>query len=341
MAGRVGEMMERQVNHMVRLVDDLLEVSRITGGKIELRRETLTIAAVITSALETSQPLIDGGGLRLTVTIPPEPMELEGDPVRLAQVFANLINNAAKYTYAGGEIRITVLKEGGEIVTSVRDTGTGIPIAMLPRIFDLFTQVDRHAGRAQGGLGIGLTLVKSLVELHGGTVQAFSEGIARGSEFVVRLPLAVGGPGNRSREATPPVASERLPRRVLVVDDNRDAAESLGMLLHLTGVDVQVVFDGLAALQAIKSYHPNVVLLDIGMPGMDGIEVAGRVRRDPANDQITLIALTGWGQESDRRRTLAAGFDYHLIKPADLNALQALLASLDRHGSSRVVSGER
>ena len=327
-ASRVGEMMERQVNHMVRLVDDLMEVSRITGGKIELRKETVDIATVIESAIETSQPLIESGGLRLGVVIQPERMMLEGDPVRLAQVFANLLNNAAKYTDAGGEIRINVMREGDEIVASVRDTGTGIPPAMLPRIFELFTQVDRHSGRTQGGLGIGLTLVRSLVELHGGSVDATSDGPGLGSEFVVRLPLS-RATGAEPDVAAPAEALGRIPRRILVVDDNRDAAESLGMLLHLIGADVQVVFDGPAALQAMKTYSPTAVLLDIGMPGMDGQEVARRIRQDPAYDQVTLIALTGWGQESDRRRTLAAGFDYHLIKPADLDALQALLASLD------------
>jgi two-component system CheB/CheR fusion protein len=328
-AERVAEMMERQVNHLVRLVDDLLEISRITRGKIELRKELVEVAAFIRGAVETSRPLIDAAGHQLAVTIPPEPLTLEGDPVRLAQVFANLLNNAAKYMDAGGQIWLTVRRANSHVAISVRDTGTGIPADMLPHVFDLFMQVDRHAGRSQGGLGIGLTLVKNLVELHDGTVEAHSDGPGRGSEFVVHLPLA---PVQCLADIPEKVVNPSLvltTRRVLVVDDNRDAAESLGALLKLLGAEVRVAFNGPEALEALRTYQPGVMLLDIGMPGMDGYEVARRVRQQPEFRHVTLVALTGWGQEEDRRRSAAAGFDYHLIKPADLDALQTILISLE------------
>ncbi len=327
-AERVGEMMERQVNHMVRLVDDLMEVSRITRGKIELHKERVDVAAVVRSAVETSRPLIEAAGHQLTLEVPAAPLILEADPVRLAQVLANLLNNAAKYTEAGGQIWLAVRQEDERVAISVRDTGTGIPSDMLPRVFELFTQIDRHADRAQGGLGIGLTLVKSLVEMHGGSVTAESDGPGRGSEFVVRLSLAATRPvGEPAGTADRPTAVLAL-RRVLVVDDNQDAAESLGMLLKLLGADAHVVYSGTDALEALATYEPAVVLLDIGMPGMNGHEVARRIRQRPELQDLTLIALTGWGQEEDRRRSRAAGFDYHLVKPVDVNALQALLTSL-------------
>ncbi|HET9328123.1 MAG TPA: ATP-binding protein [Candidatus Eisenbacteria bacterium] len=327
-AERVTELMERQVNHMVRLVDDLLEVSRITRGKIELRTELVELAGVVRGAVDTSRGLIEAAGHALQLDLPPEPITVEGDPVRLTQVFANLLNNAAKYTNEGGVIRLVVRRDGPGVAISVRDNGTGIPAEMLPRVFDLFTQGDRSAGRAQGGLGIGLTLVKMLVEMHGGTVEAFSEGAGLGSEFVVHLPLV-------ERESVrmgvnEPVAPTNMlpPRRILVVDDNQDSASSLGMLLKLLGADVHVVYSGPEALSAVSDYRPDVVLLDIGMPGMDGHEVARRMRLLPEGRDVTLIALTGWGQDRDRRNSELAGFDYHLIKPADVSALESLLTSL-------------
>ena len=327
---QMGEMMERQVNHMVRLVDDLLEVSRITRGKIELRKEVVDMAAIVRSAVETSRPLIEAGEHQLTLSLPEPPLTLEGDPVRLAQVLANLLNNAAKYTDKGGRIWLSVRRESGWVTISVKDTGTGIPADMLPRVFELFTQIDRHADRTQGGLGIGLTLVKSLVGMHGGTIQAHSEGLGRGSEFVVRLPITM--PARFAKTLTPEDRSvpHLSSRRVLVVDDNRDAADSLGILLKILGADVQVVHSGEDALRAIASYRPAVVMLDLGMPGMDGHEVARRIREQLEFQDVTLIALTGWGQEEDRLRSQSAGFDYHLIKPADITALQTLLLSLER-----------
>ncbi|MCE9526400.1 MAG: PAS domain S-box protein [Planctomycetales bacterium] len=326
---QVAEMMERQVNHMVRLVDDLMEVSRITRGKIELRKEMVEVASILRSAVETSRPIIDSAEHRLAISLPPEPLTLEGDAVRLTQVIANLLNNAAKYTPANGQIRLSVRREGKDVVITVADNGAGIPTEMLPRVFDLFTQVDHHADRAQGGLGIGLTLVKNLVEMHGGSVQANSQGLGKGSEFVVRLPLAVQHRQSLKKESKVRQAVVLAPRRVLVVDDNRDAAETLGMLLKILGAEVRVVFNGPAALEAMRTFEPAVVLLDIGMPGMDGHEVARRIRQMPEYQNVTLIAVTGWGQEGDRRNSKIAGFDHHLIKPADVGALETLRVSLE------------
>jgi CheY-like chemotaxis protein len=330
-AERVHDMMDRQVNQMVRLVEDLLEVSRITRGKFELRREHVELVTVIRAAVETSKPLIEAARHELIVLLPPESIVIDGDPVRLAQVFANLLNNAAKYTEEGGRIWITATREGKNVIVSVRDNGMGIPEAMLPKVFDLFTQVDRSGRRAQGGLGIGLTLVKRLIAMHRGSVEARSDGAGCGSEFLVTLPIVpakapADAAGGDEREP----ASERVAtRRVLVVDDNRDAADSLGILLRFLGVEVHVAHDGPSALEAIRVFNPEIVILDLGMPGMDGYEVARRIRQIGKNKDVTLIALTGWGQPEDRRRSNEAGFDHHLVKPVEVDSLQALLASLD------------
>jgi CheY-like chemotaxis protein/two-component sensor histidine kinase len=326
-------MMERQVGHMVRLVDDLLEVSRITQGRIELRKEPLELAAVVRVAVETSRPLIEAAGHRIVLELPPEPVAVEGDAVRLTQVVANLLNNAAKYSDPGGRIALEVRREADSVAISVRDAGWGIPADMLPRLFDPFTQVARHAHRAQGGLGIGLTLVKTLVELHGGSVRAHSEGEGRGSEFVIRLPLAAAPDRDAQPQADARAPDRLAGKRVLVVDDNRDAAESLGTLLRLLGAEVRVAYDGPDAVAAIATYHPAVVLLDIGMPGMDGHEVARHIRQQPALKDVVLIALTGWGQDEDRNRSRSAGFDAHLVKPADIAAIAAVMRSLDPPGA--------
>jgi CheY-like chemotaxis protein len=327
-------MMERQVNHMVRLVDDLMEVSRITRGNIELRQEPIEVAAIIRSAVETSRTLIDAAGHNLALAIPPEPLIVNGDKIRLAQVFTNLMNNSAKYTEPGGQISLSVRREGGTVAILVRDSGTGIPPEMLPRVFDMFTQVNHHMNRAQGGLGIGLALVKSLVEMHGGSVKAHSEGTGRGCEFVVRLPLAdTQLRADLSGEKAGPPAYVAL-RRVLVADDHHDAADSLGMLLKLIGADVRVVYNGPDALDAFESDKPAVVLLDLGMPGMDGFEVARWIRRQPHSEDVTLIALTGWGQAEDRDRTRRAGFNHHLTKPPDLSTLKTILVSLEDHSAA-------
>jgi len=326
---QVCEMMERQVNQLVRLVDDLMEVSRITRGNVELRTEPVEIAAVIRSAVEFSRPLIEAAGHQLAISIPSGSLVVNGDPVRLAQVFSNLLNNAAKYMDAGGQIWLTVRRDGQNVAVSVRDTGVGISPEMLPHIFKMFTQVDRSKRQSQGGLGIGLTLVRSLVEMHGGHVEVRSAGLDQGSEFVVRLPVGRTSAEAAGTSAKP--APSQLPRhRVLVVDDNRDAAVSLSKLLELLGVEVQVAHDGPSALQMLPLYGPSIVLLDIGMPGMDGYEVARRIRQNPEWHGIMLIALTGWGQEEDRHRAQDAGFDHHLLKPANIDALKSILMALPR-----------
>jgi two-component system CheB/CheR fusion protein len=342
----VRDILERQVRHLARLVDDLLDVSRVLRGKIDLRKEPLELAAVVACAVETAQPAIAEFGHRLSIDLPPAPVRFVGDPVRLAQVLANLLNNAAKYTDPMGRIALTATMvvpedgngsgtetsgpaadaEPGELVIRVRDTGIGISAALLPRVFDLFEQADRSLGRSQGGLGIGLTLVKRLVELHGGRVEAHSAGTGRGSEFVVRLPLPVQAANAPPASAVVNGARAAPRRRVLVVDDNRDAAESLAALLRIQGHDVRVAGDGPKALASAEEDPPEVVFLDLGMPGMDGYEVARRMREGPTLRQAILVALTGWGQDEDRRRTRAAGFDHHLVKPADPEALEGLLA---------------
>jgi signal transduction histidine kinase/CheY-like chemotaxis protein len=328
------EVIERQVWHLSRLVEDLLDVSRFTRGRVTLRKEPTDLAAVAARAAESIRPAVEGGGLQLAVALPADRLWVDADPVRLAQVVGNLLNNAAKYTPAGGRIGLTAGREGGGAVLRVWDTGVGIAADMLPHVFDLFAQGDHTLDRAQGGLGIGLTLVRSLVELHGGSVRACSGGPDRGSEFVVRLPLMADPPGpgatptDTGRGAAPP------PRRVLVVDDNVDVAASLARFLELTGHDVRTAHDGPAALDAVRADRPEVVLLDIGLPGMDGYEVARRLRELLATAGVVLVALTGYGQEGDRRRSREAGFDHHLVKPVDPAALQELLASPGTPGRS-------
>jgi signal transduction histidine kinase/ActR/RegA family two-component response regulator len=321
------DIIERQLRQMTRLVDDLLDVSRITRGKLTLRQEPVSLGAVLTNAVESSRPLIEAAGHDLAVSLPPEPILVEADPTRLAQAFLNLLNNAAKYTPQGGRIGLSAERQGGVAVVRVRDTGIGIPALMLPHIFDLFTQVDRSLERSQGGLGIGLTLVKRLVEMHGGGVEARSEGPDQGSEFVVRLPVIVM-PAVPSPQ--PSLGGERAAvaakLRILLVDDNRDAAESLGLLFQVKGHDVRIAHDGVAGLEAAASFRPDVALLDIGMPRLNGYDLARRLRGQAWGQGLVLIALTGWGQEDDRRRTQEAGFDHHLVKPVDPDALQELLA---------------
>jgi signal transduction histidine kinase/ActR/RegA family two-component response regulator len=338
-SAHVCEIMERQVSHMVRLVDDLMEVSRITRGKIELRREAVDLATVVTSAVETSRPLIDAARHTLAVTLPQEPVVVDADAIRLAQVFSNLLNNAAKYTDPGGSIAISARRERDRAVVTVTDTGIGIPAHAIPGVFDMFAQVDARDRRAQSGLGIGLTLVRSLVEMHGGRVGAASDGPDRGSRFVVELPLD-------RRQAVRLTAPERAPeigelQRILVVDDNEDAAVTLGALLRLLGVTVRTVNNGPAALEEIGVFRPSVIVLDLGMPGMDGYEVARRVRQRPDGRDIALVALTGWGQEKDRELTKKAGFDHHLVKPVDIGTMRAVLATLTRHRSAAVRSADK
>ncbi len=325
-------MAERQVVHLARLIDDLMDVARISRGKIELREEVVDLATAVNQAVETARPLIDERRHNLIVSLPGEAIRLEGDPTRMEQVLWNLLNNAAKYTEPGGEIRLTVEPGVGEVAIRVRDTGIGLPRDSLPHIFDMFVQVDHRPGRSQGGLGIGLGLVKTLVEMHGGTITASSEGPGQGSEFTVRLPMMSGVIGGRDG----PKAEDRgrsegsLPRRrILVADDNVDAANSLARLLtRLHGQEVRVAHDGPEALALAGSFLPEVALLDIGMPGMDGYEVARRLRANPDLQGLLLVALTGWGQEDDRRRSEEAGFDRHLVKPVDPEVVRELLVGL-------------
>jgi PAS domain S-box-containing protein len=320
------EMIGRQLAQLVRLVDDLLDVARISTGKLQLRRERVELAQLVRSAVETSQPAITAGGHQLEVELPQEPVYLDADPTRLAQVLLNLLNNAAKYSEPGGTIRLHAVVLGDRVEITVRDTGIGIPASMLCNIFEMFSQVERGTERTQGGLGIGLTLVKRLVEMHGGQVEARSPGPHKGSEFIIRLPLRLRQDGALAIARDDVVEQPPPSRRVLVVDDNRDAATSLAFLLTAIGHDARTAHDGNEALALAESFAPDVVVLDIGMPGLNGYEVARRMREMPALQHLSLIALTGWGQEQDRRRSREAGFDHHLVKPADLGELKRLVA---------------
>jgi signal transduction histidine kinase/CheY-like chemotaxis protein len=321
-AVRVNAVMERQIRHLVRLVDDLLEVSRITRGLIEMQREYVDVATIVQAAIDTTRPLLDAAGHVLTVEFPPERVIVYGDVVRLTQVFSNLLTNAAKYTDAGGQIAIRLRKQGERAIVTVRDNGIGIAPEQLTAVFDMFTQVDRSNRRAQGGLGIGLTLVKSLVAMHDGRVEAHSDGPGRGSEFVLDLPVL------DRRAAGPPAGSAPLKpfpkRRILIVDDNKDAAETLGELLTALGATVSVAHSGRAALDALDVFEPDSVVLDIGMPGMDGYQVAQRIRASARHQDVLIIALTGWGQDQDHRRSEAAGIDHHVVKPPDIDKLRQL-----------------
>ncbi len=318
---------ERQVGQLSHLVNDLLEISRITTGRIHLHQERVAVSGVVERAVETARPLIDQRRHELTVSLPPEPIWLYADAARLEQVVVNLLTNAAKYTNEGGRIWLTVEQEGDMAVLRVRDTGVGIASELLPRIFDLFTQAERSLDRSQGGLGIGLALVQRLVEMHGGTV-GVSSALGHGSEFVVRLPMASASPppsSSSSAETAPPTGKGC---RILVVDDNRDVTESVALLLRALGHDVRTAHDGPTALEAALDYRPEVVLLDIGLPGLDGFEVAKRMRRQPALKNTVLVAMTGYGQEADRQRSREAGFDHHLVKPADFGKIQQILATV-------------
>ncbi|HJZ91164.1 MAG TPA: PAS domain S-box protein [Gemmataceae bacterium] len=330
-SGRAREVMERQLGQMVRLIDDLLDVSRITRGKLTLRREPVELEAVISNAIETSRPAIEAEGHALVVDLPPRPVKLDADPARLAQVFANLLNNAAKFTPPGGRIWLSgVVEADTRVVVRVRDSGIGIAAEALPRLFEMFAQVDRGLDRTQAGLGIGLALVKGLVEMHGGIVEAHSAGRGHGSEFIVRLPLAPTDEIEPLTESPPGMGATQSasdsPRRVLVVDDNRDAADSLSDLVGMLGHEVRTVHDGLAAIAVARAFRPQVVLMDIGMPKLNGYEAARHIRAEPWGRDVVLAAVTGWGQEADRQRSREAGFDHHLVKPVEPAAVRQVLA---------------
>ncbi len=332
-------MMERQVEQMARLIDDLMDLSRITRGKIALQKTRLPLAASVRNAVDTSRPLIDQQGHTLAVAVPDEPIYVDGDNTRLTQIFANLLNNAAKYTVPGGHIRLTVERQGSDAVVSVADSGVGIPPAMLDKVFDMFSQVDRSLERAQGGLGIGLNIVQRLVEMHGGSIEAHSDGHGTGSTFTVRLPVVLTVPTDRRDGGDGGQSAAAVRRRVLVVDDNRDAAISLAEMLDLMGNESRTAHDGLQAVAAAAAFHPDVILMDIGMPKLNGYDACRRIREQPWGGTPVIVACTGWGQDDDRRKSREAGFDFHLIKPVDPAELESLLAGL--RGHDRVTAAGR
>ena len=326
---KVRDMMERQVGHMVHLIDDLLDIARISGGKLELKRQRTDLASILASAVETSMPLIEAGQHALTLDVPDAALPVDADATRIAQVVANLLNNAAKYTPPGGQIALSARREGLDAVITVRDSGVGIAADALAGVFEMFSQIGRTVDRSQGGLGIGLSLVRRLVEMHGGSVAATSAGANAGSIFTVRLPLAVEAPAKAAPgEPAPAPDNAAGGLKVLVVDDNVDAAVTLSMILEISGYKPRVAHDGYEALAVAQAFGPRVAFLDIGMPGMSGYETARAIRATPGLEDIVLVALTGWGAESDRLRSNEAGFDHHLTKPVQLDVVEALLAGL-------------
>jgi len=321
-------MIERQVTLMVRLIDDLLDVSRITSGKIVLQRRPTALAEVVQSAVEAQRAVIEAAEIALTIQLPPQACVVDVDPARVVQIVSNILHNASKFTPAGGRINLRVEVEqaapGGRCaVIRVADTGIGIPSALLGRIFDLFTQGEAPAERAQGGLGLGLALARRLTEMHGGDIAASSEGPGRGSEFVVRLPLSKAAP---ETDHPPMIDAPRVRSRALIIDDNRDAATTMSMFVEELGGAAVTAHDGASGLAAMESFHPDIVFMDIGMPGLDGYEVCRRIRQMPSQQHVVLVAVTGWGQAQDKRRAIEAGFDAHLTKPVDPDAVAQLLA---------------
>jgi PAS domain S-box-containing protein len=335
---RLHQMMERQVDHLVRLVDDLLEISRVSRGDFVLRKERVQLSGVVRNALETSEPVLHARRHRLGVSLAEEAIWVDADPVRLAQVVANLVDNAAKYTPPGGRVEVSVAREDDRALVRVRDNGVGIAPESRHRIFEMFNRGDRGSVDGEGGLGIGLALARQLAEMHGASLEAASEGLGKGSEFTLRLPVAPSPPA--AGAARRDDAAGMVSKRILVVDDNRDAAESLGMILRELGAEVRVAHDGREALEIFPQFDPAAVLLDIGMPEMDGYEVARTLRRRFPERRTPLIALTGWGQQEDRARAREAGFDHHIVKPAEIDKLQALLASVPQPGGQAAVGAE-
>jgi PAS domain S-box-containing protein len=327
MLDRAREMMTRQVGQMVRLIDDLLDVSRISRGKLQLRKQRVELAPVINQAVEACRPLAESAGHEMTISLPPQPVYLNADPIRLTQVISNLLDNACKFTQHAGRIRLTAERQGGDVVVAVKDNGIGIPPDRIDGIFELFAQVDRTLEKSHGGLGIGLTLVKRLVEMHGGTVEVHSEGQGKGSDFLVRLPVVVEQPLPSSEGSADEIRPSG-PRRILVVDDNRDNAESLAMLFGLNGNEMHMAYDGEQAVEVASKVRPDVILLDIGLPRLNGYDVCRRIREERWAKHTVIIALTGWGQEDYRRRSTDAGFNGHLVKPVNHAVLAKLMAEL-------------
>ncbi|HXE48304.1 MAG TPA: PAS domain S-box protein [Ramlibacter sp.] len=329
-ADRARDVLDRQMQHLIRLVDDLLDVSRIARGKVELRKEVIDLREAVRHACETAQPVIDAHGHHLKLDLPAEPCWVEGDAVRLSQVVSNLLTNAAKYTDHGDVILLSLKRDGETATVQVRDSGVGIAAEFLPRIFDLFVQGDRTLARSQGGLGVGLTVVRRLVELHNGKVSAASAGLGKGSEFAVALPIAQAASDQCEHGTQGKPASVSAARKVLVVDDNVDACDSIAMILMAYGYDVRCLYDGLTVLAIAMQWRPDVIILDIGLPGMSGLEVAAQLRQQAQFQSTPLAALTGYGQDEDRRRSQLAGFDVHLTKPVDPQVLcQWLSQQLD------------
>lgn len=326
---RLQAMMDRQLSHMVRLIDDLLDISRINRNKMELRCTRILLSDAIYSAVEAARPAIEAAGHQLTISIPKEPVYLDADLTRLAQVFSNLLNNSAKYTLAGGRIRLMAQVEADEVLIKVEDSGIGIPEDSLPLIFDMFSQVDRSIERSTGGLGIGLALVRGLVEMHGGAVSVASQGVNQGSTFTVRLPFPLNQEASVVVGANTDEPNSLPKRRVLVVDDNRDAAESMALVLRHLGNEVAVAFNGLEGIELARTFLPNLILMDIGMPQMNGFEATKHIREQDWGRDMIVIALTGWGQEGDRMQTRNAGCNGHLVKPVDLSDLQKLINELE------------
>lgn len=329
--GQAREIAERQLRHMSRLLDDLLDVSRIREGQVGLREEIVDLDTTLRAAGQAALPFIQERSHQLTIDYPKSPIFVRGDPVRLEQVVGNLLNNAAKYTDPGGQIRLSAQRTNGEAVIRVKDTGIGIDPLMIPRVFDLFVQAERRTELSSGGVGIGLSLVKKLVELHGGRVEVFSAGVGRGSEFIVMLPAADRpAASGRARVEPERTARARSPLRILLVDDNADSADGLGMLLEMQGHDVRVAYDGATALETAKTFRPQVAMLDIGMPLMDGYELARRLHAAPETSETLLVAMTGWGQEEDQRKGREAGFAHHLLKPFEPSTVEKLLDDFNR-----------
>ncbi len=328
------DIIDRQVSHLSRLVDDLLDVGRITSGKIYLDRERLELTSVVYHAVESCQPLLDERRQELMINLGQQALWVDGDPIRLSQAVLNLLSNASKFTPTGGLIRVTGKQLDGHIELAVADTGVGISQELLPSVFDLFVQGDPPLGRIGGGLGVGLTLVKEIVTMHGGSIAAKSAGPNLGSEFTLRLPQFVENDQVAGTSQKSPQTQVEATHRILVVDDNRDSAETMAMLLQLSGHTVRVAFDGPSALPAVREFQPELVLLDLGLPGLTGYEVAKKVQEMTLAHRPMLVAMTGYGQQGDRQRTRAAGFDHHLVKPVDLEMLQQILRTVPQHSGT-------